>query len=174
MLSKVLKFINFCKDDITDTNIDEAQTHYGIGSVACICAFLEFLEIEKRIASTGLICYIKALVEFIDYTKFSGADSTLLQDLCIVEVYLKRVRKCMAKTMRIEWSSSLDIETLEAKGHWETIKELQKVIPFHLEKYKDVLGRCERRPRSVSVDQLAFCTRFIAVFCSSGSKGQDQ
>ena len=39
----------------------------------------------------------------------------------------------MAKKTRIEWSSSLDIETLQAKGHWATIKELQKVIPFHLE-----------------------------------------
>ena len=170
VLSKVLKFMSFCKDDITDTNIDEAQTHYSDGSVACIRDFLEFFEIEKRIASTGLIGYIKALVEFIDYTKFSGADSTLLQHLSIVEVYLKRVRKCMAKKMRIEWSSSLDIETLEAK-HWATIKELQKVIPFHLEKYKDVLGRCKLRPKSVSVDQLAFCTRFIAVFLFLRVKG---
>ena len=171
VLSKVLKFISFCKDDITDTNTDEVQTHYSIGSVACIRAFLEFLEIEKRIASMGLIGYIKALVEFIDYTKFSGADSTLLQHLSIVEVYLKRVRKCMAKKTRIEWSSSMDIETLEAKGHWATIKELQKVIPFHLEKYKDVLGRCKLHPKSVSVDQLAFCTRFIAVFLFLRVKG---
>ena len=81
-----------------------------------------------------------------------------------MEVYLKRVRKCMAKKMCIEWSSSLDIETLEAKGHWAMIKELQKVIPFHLEKYKDMLGHCKLRPKSVSVDQLAFCTRFIVVF----------
>ena len=35
----------------------------------------------------------------------------------------------MPKKMRIEWSS----RTLEAKGHWATIKELQKVILFHLE-----------------------------------------
>ena len=61
--------------------------------------------------------------------------------------------------MHIEWSS----RTLEAKGHWATIKELQKVILFHLEKYKDVLGRCKVLPKSVSVDQLAFCTRFIAM-----------
>ena len=27
VVSKVLKFISFCKDDITDTDIDEAQTH---------------------------------------------------------------------------------------------------------------------------------------------------
>ena len=168
---QVLKFISFCKDDITDTNIDEAQTHYSIGSVACIRAFLEFLEIEIGIASMGLIGYIKALVEFIDYTKFSGADSTLLQHLSIVEVYLKRVRKCMAKKTRIEWSSSMDIETLEAKGHWATIKELQKVIHFHLEKYKDVLGHCKLHPKSVSVDQLAFCTRFIAVFLFLRVKG---
>ena len=119
----------------------------------------------------GFIGYIKALVEFIDYTKFSGADSTLLQRLSIVEVYLKRVRKCMAKKTRIEWSSSLDTETLEAKGHWATIKELQKVIPFHLEKYKEVLGRCKLCPKSVSVDQLAFCTRLIAVFLFLRVKG---
>ena len=62
----------------------------------------------------------------------------------------------MAKKTHIEWSSSLDIETLEAKGHWATIKELQKVIPFHFEKYKDVLDNCTLCPKSVSVNQLAF------------------
>ena len=132
---------------------------------------MKFLENEKRIASTGLIGYIKALIEFIDYKKFSGADSTSLQHLSTMEVYLKRVRKCIAKKMRIEWSSSLDIETVKAKGDWATIKELQKVIPFHLEKYKDVLGHCKLRPKSVSVDQSAFCTRFIAIFLFLRVKG---
>ena len=119
----------------------------------------------------GLIGYIKVLVEFIDYTKFSLADSTLLQHLSIVKVYLKRVRKCMAKKTLIVWSSSMDIETLEAKGHWATIKELQKVIPFHLEKYKDMLGRFKLHHKSVSVNQLAFCLRFIAVFLFLRVKG---
>ena len=73
--------------------------------------------------------------------------------------------------MRIEWSSSLDIETVEAKGDWATIKELQKVIPFHLEKYKDMLDHCKLRPKSASVDQLAFCTRFIAIFLFLMVKG---
>ena len=100
VLSKVLKFISFCEDDITDTNIDEAQTHYSIGSVECIRAFIEFLENEKRIASMGLKGYIKALVEFINSTKFSGADSTLLHHLSNMEVYLKKVRKCMAKQLK--------------------------------------------------------------------------
>ena len=53
VLSNVLKFISFCNNDITDTNFDEAQTHYHIGSAECIRAFLEFLENEKSIESTG-------------------------------------------------------------------------------------------------------------------------
>ena len=77
----------------------------------------------------------------------------------------------MAKKTRIECSSSMDIETLETKGHWATIKELQKVIPFHLEKYKDVLGCCKLHPKSVSVYKFSFCTRFIAVFLFLRVKG---
>ena len=54
VLSKVLKFISFCTDDITDTNIDEAQTHYSTGSVECIRAFLEFPQKREKNCIYGL------------------------------------------------------------------------------------------------------------------------
>ena len=66
--------------------------------------------------------------------------------------------------MRVQWSTSLDIEALEKKGHWATMKELQQVIPFHVEKFSDILSRCKQSPKDVSPTELTFATRFIVDF----------
>lgn len=71
VLSKILKFVGFCTDDINDAYIEAAQINYSIRSVQCIRAFLEFLGNEQGLASTGMIAYIKALFELIDYIKLS-------------------------------------------------------------------------------------------------------
>ena len=32
--------------------------------------------------------------------------------------------------MRLQWTQDLDIETLDARGHWATIEELLEVVRF--------------------------------------------
>ena len=73
--------------------------------------------------------------------------------------------------MRVQWSTSLDIETLEKKGHWPTMKELQQVIPFHVEKFNELRSRCKQSPKDVSPTELTFATRFIAAFLFLRVKG---
>ena len=57
------------------------------------------------------------------------------------------------------------------KGHWATMKELQQVIPFHVEKFNDILSRCKQSPKDVSPTELTFATRFIAAFLFLRVKG---
>ena len=67
--------------------------------------------------------------------------------------------------MRMQFSTELDLETLEWKGHWATIKELQQVIPYHLQRYKKVIELCKSEmTSSVSCSDLTFVTQFIAAF----------
>ena len=34
--------------------------------------------------------------------------------------------------MRLQWTQDLDIETLDARGHWATMEEVLEVVTFHL------------------------------------------
>ena len=44
--------------------------------------------------------------------------------LASTKMYLKKVRKTVSKMMRLQWTSELDIDALEAEGHWDTNEEL--------------------------------------------------
>ena len=94
-------------------------------------------------ASVG-IGYINALLDLMDFRKFKGLNSDTLKNFSIVEIYLKRIRKCMGKEMRINWKNDLDVDTLESKGSWATLKELQSVLPRH---YKNILVLPYHLPR---------------------------
>ena len=51
-------------------------------------------------------------------------------------------------------------QNAKKKGHLATMKELQQVVPFHVEKFNDILSRCKQSPKHVS---LIFATRFICL-----------
>ena len=82
----------------------------------------------------------------------------MLQNFAKVEVYLKRSRKLFGKKLRVNWAINLDITTLKAKNEWATIEGLQKVLPFHSPRYKDVLLKCKANPKEVSVAEFSSAT----------------
>ena len=51
--------------------------------------------------------------------------------------------------MRVQWTEELNVDTLERKGHWASLKELQKVIPFHMGRYKKIAAKCRERSADV-------------------------
>ena len=69
-------------------------------------------------ASGGRLGYTDALSELIDFRNLHGASEAVLRKFSVTELYLKRARKTVAKMMRLLWTQDLDIDTLEAKGHW--------------------------------------------------------
>ena len=76
-----------------------------------------------------------------------------------------------AKGMRSNWTTELDIETLESRRSWATLSEVQSVIPFHVEGYKSVLENCIVSPSSVKTGDVTFATRFVAAYMFLKVKG---
>ena len=172
IVSRILKFFAFCLEDMgSEEELESNYVDYCIGSVEHIRKFLENMETAHKITNSGQLGYIRAILELIDYRKFQGLPANILQHFSVVEIYLRRIRKGFSKKMRVQWSTSLDIETLEKKGHWATMKELQKVIPFHVEKFNDILSRCKQSPKDVTPTELTFATRFVAAFLFLRVKG---
>ena len=76
----------------------------------------------------------------------------------ITEVYIKRGRKCMGKEVRLHLLNQLQ-------------KELQTVIPFHSEHYRNILEKCKAVSATISPADLIFATRFIATVLFIHVKG---
>ena len=66
----------------------------------------------------------------------NGASDGVLRKLSATELYIKRARKTVAKMMRLQWTQDLDVESLEARGHWASMEELLEVVSFHLPRYE--------------------------------------
>jgi len=87
--------------------------------------------------------YIDAISEMIDFRKLHGASEAVFQKFSATELYLKRARMTVARMMRLQWTQDLDIETLEARGHWATMEELLEVVKFHLPHYENTVKICK-------------------------------
>ena len=144
VLSHILKFLRASDEDFLYDGIGNVDIDFCVASTENVCCFLETLQNEWRIGNSGQISYIHALIDLIDFRKLTGVSSTILQNFAVVEIFLKRTRKCISKKMRMNFNVELDMETLEHKGHWATMKELPHVIPFHLPRYKRILELCKK------------------------------
>ena len=107
----------------------------------------------------------------MDFRKFQGISHNVMTNFCITEVYIKRGRKCMGKEVRLRLLKQLDIDSLEQRGSWASVKELQTVIPFHSEHYRNILEKCKTAPATISPADLTFAARFIATVLFIHVKG---
>ena len=143
------------------------MTLWSLVYVHRIC-FSSFL---IRLGHAGRIGYLDAIAELVDYRKVNGASESVLRGVASTEIYLKKVRKTVSKIMRLQWTSELDINALEAKGHWATLEELLEVVGRYLPRYESVLKSCKEKPGAVLPIDLSFATKFLAVYLFIKVKG---
>ena len=131
---------------------------YTLGNAQLLTKFVNNLKDKWGIGQSGQISYIASISDLLDFRKFIRPPAVVLQNFAITEVYVKRARKCLAKDMRSNWTSELDIETLESRRSWASLGEVQSVIPFHMERYESVLENCMTCPSSVTPADITFAT----------------
>ncbi|XP_067030575.1 uncharacterized protein [Acropora muricata] len=66
--------------------------------------------------------------------------------------------------MRLQWTQDLDVESLEASGHWASMEELLEVVSFHLPRYEQTVKTCQNDPGRVSPSDLTFATKYLATY----------
>ena len=163
-VSRAFKFIKFCCEDEDEVTYEIVD--FSICSPVMLFKFVDALQEEYNIGHSGRVGYLDSISELIDFRKISGTlQDSVLRNIAVTELHLKKARKSVAKMMKLQWTNDLDIETLESKGHWATVDELLQVIPFHLPRYEKILQQCKRFPYDpVCALDLSFATRFIAVY----------
>ena len=71
----------------------------------------------------------------------------------------------------VKWTSELDIDALEAKGHWATLEGLLEVVGCYLPRYENELKAWKEKPGAVLPIDLSFATKFLAVYLFIKVKG---
>ena len=169
IVNRCLKFLKFCCEEEEELSFDVMD--FSLCSPSLLFKFIDCLQEECKLGHGGKLGYIDAISELIDFRKINGASDGVLRKLSATELYLKRARKTVAKMMRLQWTQDLDVETLEAKGHWATMEELLEVVSFHLPRYEQTVKTCQNEPRQVNPSDLTFATKFLATYLFIKVKG---
>ncbi|XP_078384349.1 uncharacterized protein LOC144666818 [Oculina patagonica] len=169
IVKRCFKFLKFCCEDEEELSFEVLD--FSLCSHSLLFKFIDYLQDECKLGHGGRLGYIDAISELIDFRKINGASDTVLRNLSSTELYLKRARKTVAKMMRLQWTQDLDIETLDARGHWATMEELLEVVTFHLPRYENTVKTCKTIPGQVNPLDLTFATKFVAVYLFIKVKG---
>ncbi|XP_078356524.1 uncharacterized protein LOC144641384 [Oculina patagonica] len=169
IVKRCFKFLKFCCEDEEELSFEVLD--FSLCSHSLLFKFIDYLQDECKLGHGGRLGYIDAISELIDFRKINGASDTVLRNLSSTELYLKRARKTVAKMMRLQWTQDLDIETLDARGHWATMEELLEVVTFHLPRYENTVKTCKTIPGQVNPSDLTFATKFVAVYLFIKVKG---
>ena len=148
IVTRCFKFLRFCCEDEEELTFDVVD--FGLCSPNLLFKFIDYLQDECKLGHGGRLGYIDAISEIIDFRKLHGASEAVFQKFSATELYLKRARKTVAKMTRLQWTQDLDIETLEARGHWATMAELLEVVKFHLPRYENSVKICKSSPAQVN------------------------
>ena len=140
---------------------------FSLCSLNLLFKFVDTMQDDWNLGHAGRIGYLDAIAELVDYRKVNGASESVLRGLASTEIYLKKVRKTVSKMMRLQWTRELDIDALEAKGHWATLEELLEVM----RRYESILISCKEKPGAILPIDLYFATKSLAVYLFIKVKG---
>ena len=127
-----------------------------------ISDFVGYLHTDWSLKSSGITGYMNALGHLLDFRR-SYSDLTKIHSLVFIpsEIYIQRVKRYLSKKMKSDWREVLSVDYLNSINCWAKLEELQKVIPYHSEKYKQIILNASSPFSSIAAHDLSFATSFI-------------
>ena len=149
---------------INDSDLDLTYEFVDccLSSPNIFISFLQTLENDWNLTSSASLNYVKSIEDLLDFRKTRGVSDNTLRCFTVTEIYLRRAKENLGKKKRVECHRNLNLESLIAKNSWATIEEMEKVIPFHITKYKNIINKCKISSKTVNKGDFVFCTRFVA------------
>ena len=65
-----------------------------------------------------------------------------LRCFAVTEVYLRRAKENLRKKKQLDSTRNFALETLIGRDSWATLEEMERVIPFHVGKFKEIVQKC--------------------------------
>ena len=104
---------------------------------------------------------MNALSHMLDYRRSQTLCTDNIPVFIAAEIYLDRVKKCLSKQMKVEWNVVLSIEYLNSINCWAGLSDLQAVIPYHADKFTQILLNAGNVDTQIPAHDLSFATAFI-------------
>ena len=162
-LSRILKYLKFCCNDVSPSwDLPDSVVDYCIGSVTMLSDFVEYLQQEWSVGYAGLIAYMNSISHLLDFRRSSNSFPAENVSVFVAsEIYIQRVKRYLSKKMKLQWHELLTVEYLDTMNCWATLEDLQRVIPFHSDKYKQIILNASSASSCVPSHDLTFSTSFI-------------
>ena len=127
-----------------------------------ISDFVGYLQTDWSLKSSGVTGYMNVLGHLLDFRR-SYSDLTKIHSLVFIpsEIYIQRVKRYLSKKMKSDWRDVLSVHYLNSINCWAKLEELQKVIPYHSEKYKQIILNASSPFTFIAAHDLSFGTSFI-------------
>ena len=151
-------------DNENGSNATEEYVDCCLGSPAIVIKFMEIVTKEWSLSSSAALNYLKSMSDLLDFRKANGVSDAVLRSFTVTEVYIRRGRENLRKRKVLEYGRNLDLETLIARDSWADIDEMEKVIPFHAPRFKEIVEKCSQKELPPTVSELAFATRFVVTY----------
>ena len=161
-----MKFLMSCMGDCEDgVNAKESYIDCAVGSPTMLMKFLKVLVEEWGLKSAGALSYLQSITDLCDFRKCHGIPDSTLRMFAVTEVYLRRSKSTLYRKRNVEYSRNLNLESLMAEQSWATLEDMEKVIPYHSDKYEELFQKAGTTSASpLTISELAFATRFIITF----------
>ena len=104
---------------------------------------------------------MNALSHLLDFCRTKAKSDKNIHVFIATEVFLDRVKKCLKKKVRVEWNTVLSLEYLTSINCWATLEEMQKVVPFHENKYNQIISMSKEDGNGTSPHDLTFATSYV-------------
>ena len=159
---RAMKFlVEFTGDNYDHLPLSNELIDCCLGSPQIFIRFLAILEKEWKLSYSASLTYVKSISDLLDFRKSEGVTDCNLRCFTVTEVYLRRAKDNLRKKKNLECTRNFDLETLIARDSWATLEEMQKVIPFHMNKFEQLTEKCMNQSPLPTKNELMFCTRFI-------------
>ena len=108
---------------------------------------------------------MNALGHLLDFRiTFTNSTSENVFVFLATEIYLQRVKCFLSKKIKLQWNEVLSVDYLDSINCWATLADLQKVIPFHANRYKQIMLNSTTPSSCIAPHDLSFATSFNAAF----------
>ena len=100
----------------------------------------------------------------MDFRKANGVSDNNLRCFTMTEVYLRRAKENLRKKKHVDSTRNFDLESLIGRDSWASLEEMEKVLPYHSDRFRGIVEHCRNQSPLPNKHELSFCTRFITTF----------
>ena len=162
---RAMKFLmSALGDSENGSNATNEYIDCCLGSPAIVIRFMETVTNEWALSSSAALNYLKSMSDLLDFRKAHGVPDIVLRSFTVTEVYIRRGKENLRKKKALEYGRNLDLEQLIARDSWAEIEEMEKVIPFHAPRFKEIVEKCANKEHLPTISELAFATRFVVTY----------